>query len=100
MTQATYRLYCKVGYFDLATDGTILYDSSRDYYPDSGEWRVLGFGTRFNSRHVVPLAEAADGATIGHGFVHDMDHGTHRTWMMPRDRRAVSVKRLQEERVQ
>lgn len=94
MSKPTYRLHCKAGYFDLAADGTILYDSSRNYRSDSGKWRVVGFGTRFNSQFIVPLDAAANGANIGHGFVHDLDHGSHRVWMMPRDRRAVSVERL------
>lgn len=46
----------------------------------SGKWIITGFRTRWNSRMMVPLASALDGADIGHGYVCDLDHGTPRTW--------------------
>lgn len=88
-----YILTCKHGYFELAQDGTILYDSDRNYRSESGDWKILGLATRHNSNQIIPLEDAANGADIGQGWVHDLDHGTHRMWGMPTYRRAVSVRR-------
>jgi hypothetical protein len=91
-----YRLICKRGYFDLAANGEILYDSERNYRRpgnDGHEWKVIGFGTRHNSNQIITLEAAANGADIGQGWVHDRDHGTHRMWGMPTYRRAVKVVR-------
>lgn len=35
-----YILYTHAGHFALAEDGTILYDSARNYRSKSGQWRV------------------------------------------------------------
>lgn len=43
-------------------------------------WQILGFLTRWNSHRIVTLADALEGASIGHGFVVDLDHGTRRVW--------------------
>lgn len=44
-------------------------------------WRILGFLRRHNSGTMVSLADALNGADIGHGYVVDCDHGTRRVWM-------------------
>lgn len=46
----------------------------------SGKWVILGFGKRYHSRSLVSLQEAVSGEDIGHGIIHDLDHGTHRVW--------------------
>jgi len=46
----------------------------------SGEWIIVGFLTRHNSRFVIPLERALNGYDIGHGYVVDNDHGTQRVW--------------------
>ena len=53
----------------------------------SGEWIVLGFTTRHNAHRIISLADALAGANIGQGWVHDLDHGTHRMWGSPTGRR-------------
>jgi hypothetical protein len=89
----TYTLTIKGGaQFHLASDGTILWDGERNMGPFS-DWRVFGFSTRLNANRVVPLAQAAAGESIGQGWIHDLDHGTHRLWCMPRHHRAVSLVR-------
>ena len=93
-TQAIYRLHTDGGYYVLAANGTILFDSSRNYRSDSEQWRVIGIGKRHHSRDLISLSEAADGADFGQGWVHDLDHGTHRIWGMPHSRRARQVVRL------
>ena len=85
--------------FILARDGAIIRHGSNgqdrpDY--DMHKWHVLGFGTRANSRRIVTLDEAADGAETGQGWVHDLDHGTHRMWGSPSDRRLASITRIEE----
>ena len=92
--QPYYILYCKCGYFELAQDGTILYDSNRNYHSTSGHWKVLGFATRYNSSSYVTLQAAANGVPIGQGWVYDIDHGTHRMWASPSHLRAISVSRI------
>ena len=92
--QATYELRTKNSRFYLGDDGTVLFDFERNMGPFSGEWRIIGIGTRANSSCLVSLADAANGESIGQGWIHDIDHGTHRLWGMPTTRRAVSVTRL------
>jgi len=77
--------------FLVAENGRILYDGDRNMGPFSEEWRIIGFTTRHNARRLITLQEAADGMPIGQGWVHDLDHGTHRMWAMPLYRRAVRV---------
>jgi hypothetical protein len=57
-----------------------------------GGWRILGITRRYHSApfRMVSLADAANGADVGHGIVHDLDHGTHRVWG---SRRLASVRR-------
>jgi hypothetical protein len=50
-------------------------------------WRILGLAKRHHSRCVLSLEACAAGADFGHGIVHDLDHGTHRSWGMERARR-------------
>lgn len=67
--------------YELAENGAVLARSDGpagwDY---SGRWIITGFTTRHNAHHLVTLAAAADGAEVGQGWVHDLDHGTHRMW--------------------
>ena len=44
-------------------------------------WRITGFAKRAHSARIVPLAQAVQGADIGHGYICDWDHGTFRRWM-------------------
>lgn len=78
----------------LDAEGNILRDGTRGmtFAPD-GSWRILGFTTRHNGRAIISLRDAANGADLGQGWVHDCDHGTRRMWGMPRSRRAVSIQR-------
>ena len=95
---AGYRIILKNGaVFDTDAAGNILLDGERNmrFDPASGhEWRILGFTTRHNAHRVIDLEAAASGEDIGHGWVHDMDHGTHRVWGSPAWRRAVRVERF------
>lgn len=89
----TYTMVLKSGaVWKLGDDGRVLYDGDRNMGPFSEKWRVIGFSTRHNAHRVISLQEAAEGEPIGQGWVHDMDHGTHRLWGHPSDRRAVSIK--------
>jgi len=56
-------------------------------------WRIVGFATRWNAAHVIPLRDAI-GADTGQGWVHDWDHGTHRMWGSPTGRRLATLERL------
>ena len=89
-----YRITLKVGYVLTDSQGCIIEDHSagRAYKRSPTEdWRILGISKRHHSREIIPLAAAASGADIGQGWVHDMDHGTHRMWAMPPNRRAIRV---------
>lgn len=59
----------------------------------SGRWQIIGIGKRHHSRRLITLAAAANGADIGQGWVHDIDHGYHRMWGGG-DRRIASVSRV------
>lgn len=92
-----YRIDCKQGYVLTDEHGNITRDCvGRDYRrtPDPS-WRIAGIATRFNARWLVSLAAAADGANIGQGWIHDVDHGTARMWANPSYRRAVRVTRIE-----
>lgn len=92
-----FRIALKAGHVDTDARGRIVHDYSagRNYRcAPHDSWRIVGIATRHLSRALVSLAEAADGASIGQGWVHDLDHGTHRTWCMPRSNRAVKVRRI------
>lgn len=92
---ATYRMETKGhDYYLLAEDGGILRDGSRGMEFSGENWKIIGFTTRHNSSHIITLQEAIDGASIGQGWVHDLDHGAHRMWAAPSTRRAVSITRL------
>lgn len=43
-------------------------------------WQIVGASTRHNSRAIIRLADIVAGADFGQGWVHDIDHGTHRVW--------------------
>ncbi len=60
----------------------------------SGRWIILGFSKRIHSHSWIKLGAAADGANIGQGWVHDLDHGTHRLWASPTGRRVQSIRRV------
>ena len=82
----------------LRDDGAVVYDGTRGMRFGEGTdtWRILGFSTRHHARRVITLPEAADGAELGQGWVHDLDHGTHRLWGMPVTKRVVKVWRVAE----
>src|SRR5689334_20201957 len=46
----------------------------------SGKWTILGATTRHLARRIVPLADIARDGVPGQGWLHDLDHGTHRLW--------------------
>lgn len=92
-----YKIVCKSGYVLTDDTGQIRVDAVGRFYrsPQPGpHWRILGLTTRHNAHQIIGLAEAANGTWIGQGWIHDMDHGTHRMWSMPRGRRAVRVERI------
>lgn len=92
METVGYHITLKDGYVDTDLQGRITADhsSGRQYNcaPHDG-WRITGISTRLDSRRLVSLEDAANGAVIGQGWVHDFDHGTHRR--TPSSRRAVRV---------
>ena len=91
-----YRITCKLGYVITDDNGNIAEDHvGRDYVrtPDES-WRIVGISRRHHSRDLISLATAANGADIGQGWIHDIDHGTRRMWGMPTYRRAVKVERI------
>jgi hypothetical protein len=93
MTQSFYVIRLKGGaHFKTDMSGNVLYDGIRNirFSPDGG-WKILGFSTRHNATQIIPIADASRGVSIGQGWVHDLDHGTHRMWGHPKNRRAVSV---------
>jgi hypothetical protein len=76
-------------------DGNIALDGTRNYRREpTADWRIVGIGTRHMSTRLVSLDAAADGEPIGQGWVHDLDHGAHRMWAMPRTHRAIRVERI------
>ena len=62
----------------------------------SGKWRILGVTTRHNARadRIIPLANLAEGEPFGQGWIHDLDHGTHRMWAHPSSSRLRCVERV------
>jgi len=85
-------------YFIVAADGGILFDSARNYTrTNDGQWNIVGIGRRWNSGNLYSLADCAKHGKriIGHGFVHDRDHGTRRMWGMPKSRRVVDVETIE-----
>lgn len=91
-----YRIRMKSGHIDTDSEGRVIHDAcGRDYRckPHDG-WRITGIATRLNARFSVALKDAANGVKIGQGWVRDLDHGTHRLWISPPDRRAVWVERI------
>ena len=91
--QAAYILTTRDGgRFTLSASGAILKDHDRGLEFSGESWRILGFTKRHHSRDIIPIEAAARGEDIGQGWVHDLDHGTHRMWGHPTGRRAVSVR--------
>ena len=99
----TYTIHCKAGYATTDEAGNLLEDHVGRHYVRSnidvaaGTWRILGIGKRAHSAHLVSLADAANGADIGQGWIHDLDHGSHRMWCNPSSRRATRVTRRNED---
>lgn len=81
-------------YYLLDQDGGILRDGSRGMEFSGENWKIIGLTTRFNSSHIITLQEAINGVNIGQGWVHDLDHGTHRMWGSPSTRRAIKIETL------
>jgi hypothetical protein len=89
-----YKITLKNGHvYTCAEDGNVLHRTDVDPGGQGPyrDWRILGFSKRHNSRNLVSLTDAARGTDIGQGWVHDLDHGTHRMWGHPSGNRAVSV---------
>ncbi len=81
-------------YTDLAGNVIRDVDLGRDYQREpTPDWQITGITRRLHSRHAVSLEDAANGADIGHGLIHDIDHGTRRMWASPTGRRAVKVEK-------
>lgn len=79
----------------LARDGAVL---SRTDGPGGWDyahrWHIVGFGTRANSGTLIGLTDAAEGANVGQGWIHDLDHGTHGMWGSPRLDKLASITRI------
>lgn len=93
-----YRLTLKQGAYVITDDSKRIVrdvDTARDYRRvPSDTWYIIGIGRRHHSRELISLASASDGADIGQGWIHDIDHGTHRMWCMPKHRRVTKVERV------
>jgi hypothetical protein len=92
----TYEMRLKDGStWIISSECDVLHDGSRHTdFAGLGTWKILGITKRFNSHKIISLAEAADGADLGQGWVHDLDHGSYRVWRQPSNRRVVSVRRI------
>jgi hypothetical protein len=90
-----YRITLKSGYILTDINGRITLDAAGRHYECAprDDWKIVGIGKRHHSAFLVSLAQAAAGESIGQGWVHDVDHGTHRMWAMPTSRRAVKVEK-------
>ena len=82
MTQTAYILRTTQGVtYELAENGAVLARSNGPQgWNYSGRWIILGAATRHNAHRVTSLADIADHGVPGQGWVHDLDHGTHRMW--------------------
>lgn len=88
-----YRLITTRGnYYTLDDEGRV---TARSNGPEgwnySGKWQIIGIGKRVHSARLISLEDAAQGADFGQGWVHDLDHGTHRMWGMERIRSIVQT---------
>jgi len=72
-TRGTWYTLDDEGYVLGRTDGPQGWDYRKG-------WRILGAATRYHSRRVTPLADAAANGIPGWGVIHDWDHGHHRVW--------------------
>ncbi len=51
----------------------------------SGQWIILGAATRHHANRWATLEQIIQTGNIpGQGWIHDLDHGTHRVWGMER----------------
>lgn len=80
----------------LGPDGGVLYDGSRHIKFNSPHenWKIAGFSVRHNASRIITLSEAADGASLGQGWVHDFDHGSRRMWGSHSNHRVLSVEAI------
>lgn len=95
-TAPKYELTLKDGTrYTLAESGAVLdrSDGPRGWNY-SGKWIILGFSKRAHSRRVISLQSAMGGEDVGQGWVHDLDHGTHRMWGSPTGHRFSSLRVL------
>src|SRR5687767_13366987 len=79
----------------LAADGGVLYDGERHMSFDGEHWRIIGFTRRHLGGPLITLDAAVNGADLGQGWIHDLDHGTRRMWGMPKHHRVVRVERTE-----
>ena len=81
-TQATYSLYACGEHYILNDAGEIRRTDGQ--WEFSGQWRLFGLTQRWNARHVevwTSLKARLDaGERSIEGYVHDIDHVTHRMW--------------------
>jgi hypothetical protein len=78
------------GYVVERSDGPQGFDYER-------RWRILGVTTRHHAgdHRIVPLESIIEGAPIGQGWVHDVDHGYHRMWGSPSNRKMRRLTRIE-----
>lgn len=94
--KASYEMHLKNGsVWYLDSDGGVLWDGDRSMGWESphSTWRIIGFSTRHHSRDVISLADSPV-ANLGQGWIHDLDHGAHRLWGAPSDRKVSKVYRI------
>lgn len=77
--------------YRLRENGAVVDVNNRGTWEYFGKWVILGFGKRYHSRHIISLEDTLKGADTGQGWVHDLDHGTHRIWASPTNRRLESL---------
>jgi hypothetical protein len=71
----------------LSADGSVIdrSDGPRGWNY-GGKWRIVGLSKRYHSARVWSLTESLIFGVPGWGVIHDIDHGTRRTWMGERAR--------------
>lgn len=82
MSNATYILTTTRGArYELDAHGAVLARSDGPAgWEYSGRWVILGAATRHNAHAIVSVADIARDGIPGQGWIHDLDHGTHRVW--------------------
>lgn len=79
----------------LDLDGQVLERSDGPRgYAHSGQWQILGVTRRHNAHQIIPLRDVLNGEDFGQGWIHDLDHGTHRMWGSPTGRRLARLDRI------